>query len=41
MDYGPSGIEYRVAMLSRSYITVKGIIIQNLRSLNIPKLAKR
>ena len=42
--YGNSGNNYRVTMLSKSYLCVIGITIQSLkwiRNYNISKLAKR
>ena len=37
----PSGNDYRVATLSKSYLTVIGIIMQSLDNSNMSKLTKR
>ena len=33
MDYGHFGNDYRVATLSKSYLTTKGITMQSLKSI--------
>ena len=41
MTYGHSGIDYRVASLSKSYLTVIGIIMQSLNTTILTYLNKR